>query len=390
MNVGDLLELETEAGLAQGGEAVARAPDGRVLFVRGAAPSESVRARVIALDKRWGRAELDAVLRAGPARVDMLCPHADRCGGCPLAHLDVEAAAEAKLQAGLATLARIARVPPERLERAEPVWKQPFEGARSRARFAVQQGRVGFREARSHGVAVIEHCRTLEPALEAARVELMHTTGTGEISAVTDGEQVSLQSEPGLGLPETTARVHTDGRALEVRDPAGLRSVRPDLFQQAGHRGNAALLEWLADRLPSGDHALELYAGSGNFTRLLAARFERVTAVEAHREAAELGRSGSPPHVTWRIGDAGRTLKKLPAPDLVLVDPPRAGLDAAVRRYLQAVVPGEIWYVSCDVGTLARDTRALAEAGLQPDSIAAFDLYPGTAHLEWVLRFRPA
>lgn len=388
MKVGDRLELVTERRLAQGGDGLARAPDGRVVFVRGAAPDERLSVEVTEVAKRHGRAKLLEVIAPGPDRVRSPCPYVDRCGGCPLLFLPPERAAALERAAGLATLERVGRVARESLDRALPVWTQAFPGARTRARFAVANGAVGFREARGHRVAEVDRCLALHPALERARRALEGTRGIGEVAAVTDGVRVSLRAAPGLALPPLPEGVHPDGRDLRVEDLAGSRTVRPELFDQASHAGNAALLGFLAERLPRGARAVELYAGSGNFTRLLAPRFEAVVAVEVHRPAAELGRRHTPAHVRWRVGEAGRQIRTLPAADLVLVDPPRAGLEPAVRRWLADRPPPELWYVSCDVATLARDARALGEAGLLPIVIAPFDLYPGTAHLEWVVGFR--
>ncbi len=378
-----ILELTTEGRLAQGGEAVARAPDGRVVFVRGAAPFERVRARVTETKPRFLRAVLEACLDPSPVRVTPPCSHFGDCGGCATQHIEPGAAAEAKLQAGLETLARVGGV---RLE-SVPLWRGPALGGRTRARFAVEGGKVGFRAAGSHRVVRIDHCPILHPALDAARATIAELAagGAGEVEVVTNGERVAASSSAHLyGLEGLEHRGLGPGPLLGA-DRAGPRYLAPELFSQASLLGNDALLEAVQAELPSqGRFALELYAGSGNFTRLLAARFERVVAVEGAAEAVRLGRRLGLASVQWRVGpverEGGRALAE--RPDLVLVDPPRAGLPPALRS---AAFP-RLLYVSCDVGTLARDVAALS-AHSELSSLRAFDLYPHTPHLEWLAVF---
>lgn len=386
-----MIELETEAWLATGGEAVARHPDGRVVFVRGAAPKERLQARIVDSKPRFARAEVDTVLGPGPDRVVPDCPVADRCGGCGLLHLERDAELTQKHHAGLDTLTRVGRLEPALLD-AAPLWAGRAEGVRMRARLAVRGSAVGFRAARSHDVVPVDRCRALDPALESVRIalseQLRRSSGrrrSAEVSLVTDGVAVSGFVSPpeALALP-AGVRMDTE---LPVEDRAGSRWLHPRLFSQATEEGNAALLAALEAALPRhGGVAVELHAGSGNFTRLLVARFERVVAVEIAPEAVALGRRCAP-QADWIVGADDRDWQES-APDLLLVDPPRTGLSASTRAAVIRARPKTMLYISCDVGTLARDLRALRENQFSVQSLAAFDLYPRTPHLEWMAALR--
>lgn len=398
--MGERRELRTGARLATGGEAVARAADGRVVFVRGAAPGEDVEAVLTEVRRRFARAEVVRVISPGAHRISPPCPHQSTCGGCPLMHLEPEAEARGKLEAGLDTFARIGRLPARALSEVS-LWRGAAEGARTRARVAFEADRVGFREARSHRVADIDRCLALHPALERAREVLAAALrarpprenrgerfGVLEVELITDGENVALRLPPELAdlAPRLeSAGLRTGPEPLETSDAAGRLLLRPEVFAQASLTGNAALIEEVERALPaSGRLALELYAGSGNLTRLLAARFERVVAVEVSEPAVALGRRLGLRNVEWRVG-AASSLDGALRPELVLVDPPRAGLEPAVRALLSERLPPRLVYVSCDVGTLARDARGLIEASARVERLVALDLYPRTPHLEWVL-----
>jgi 23S rRNA (uracil1939-C5)-methyltransferase len=141
-----------------------------------------------------------------------------------------------------------------------------------------------------------------------------------------------------------------------------------------------------------GERAIDLYCGVGLFTLPLAQRFAHVTGVEASRTALRYARSNlSDAHLTnaefecAKVSDWLRTNASQSEPvDLLLLDPPRAGAEEDAIRSIIALAPRRIAYVSCDPATLARDLKYLIEAGYRLDSLAAFDMFPQTHHVETV------
>jgi len=363
--------LETEARIALGGEAIAHAPDGRVVFVTGAAPEEQVEVEITEDTRRFLRARVVRVVRPGAARVDPRCKHFAVCGGCALQHLDGAVQREAKNQAFIETLRRIGRVDPGAIV-VEPPWGGAVYGYRSRTRLAFDRGRLGYRAKKSNAIVDVGECPILAPALEAAvlRTRLaIPSRARGEVELMLAGDHVIANSDVELGPIEGV--VFTP----EASD-----------FRQSNLPGNDALIETIESWLtpPFQRSVIELYAGSGNLTRSLAKSAKSVLAVEASR--APLARAVLPSHVDRRAQAAERAVSELVRAgarfDAALADPPRTGLDATLPAGLAKLGIEALLMVSCDPATFARDVARLAQQGLHLTRARLFDFYPQTGHAE--------
>ena len=155
--------------LAAGGEGIAHAPDGRVVFVPASAPGDRARVRVVETHAKWLRAELLEVEAPGPGRVEPRCPLVGRCGGCAWQHLDYATQRQAKAAILRDALERIGglALPGE----VEVVASPPF-AYRGRARIGTARGVVGYRRLRSHTLEPTAACPVLVPALEEALAKL--------------------------------------------------------------------------------------------------------------------------------------------------------------------------------------------------------------------------
>ena len=381
------LELSTELYLAAGGQAVARAPDGRVVFVEGAAPEERVVAVITKDNPRFLRARVERVVEASDDRVEPKCPHFTKCGGCSLQHVSTQAQLRSKVDALRTTLRKIGGT---EAGRVLPPWSGPAYGYRSRARWAVAgDGRLGYRQARGRRVEPVEACPVLFPALQTVLPALRVEGAAGrELNVVTDGQRVvAAWSErdvtpvdhPGVEWAQPVAAVAPGLEADGVR-------LHPSVFSQANPAGNRALraqlAEWMQRWTPV-SLAVELYAGHGNFSLVLAEHASTVRTFEASSDAVELAQRVVPEHVQAEHRTAEDALAGLDGvADVVLVDPPRAGLSAEVIRGIARVASRGIVYISCDPATFARDAGRLAAAGWRLDEVRLFDLYPQTAHAE--------
>ena len=401
MNQVVVVEVES---LAPGGDAAGRQPDGRVVFVPLAAPGERAQVQIVREKERVAWGELVAVERAGPDRVAPPCPLFGACGGCQWQHVTLAAQQQAKR-----TIVQRALAAPGAGVAVEPVVaaSPPF-GYRDRAKAGVGQGAaprpVGFRARRSHDVVDVPSCplfsRALDAAWPAVRALAAHLPAGAEIDLQAGAE----------GVQVNVAQVDATGAAVARRDSDGLRSAGvagfsvggklvwgvaevdvseaggPPLrvpaggFAQVGRAGNRHLVDLvLAAVGVNPGVVLELYAGSGNFTRHLTAMATRVCACERDPGAVARGRRAAP-RAEW----SG------PIPDLVadvvVLDPPREGADApnlaAAMRARRRIV-----YVSCDPQTLSRDARRIAAAGFRLTRALAVDLMPQTFHVEVVAIF---
>ncbi|MGB9030141.1 MAG: 23S rRNA (uracil(1939)-C(5))-methyltransferase RlmD [Acidobacteriaceae bacterium] len=413
-----------------GGSGLARA-DGKAVFVPFTLPGETVEAGIVADKGGFATAELQSVLDPSPMRAQPQCPYFGQCGGCHYQHAIYEAQVEMKRAILRETLerARIREIPDIEAVTAEPL------GYRNRIRLHVQANPFSlcYKLRKSHTNFPVTTCPIAAPALQGAietlrgegqslalaafvtEVELFCTpdessllvsfwTGRsgGEAKAFLDKTSPRLlQSLPeiqGIGMfamerGRTTTRLLAYSGADSLFYPSGPRRYRVSLasFFQV----NRYLIEPLVQLVIAGETggtAWDLYAGVGLFSLPLAETFSGIIAVESSPSAVRDLRENLR-GATHRVvaSDTAAFLRQAlqrgqPAPDLVVVDPPRAGLLRDVTTALGKIRPRKITYVSCDPATLSRDLAALLESGYRLRKMHLLDLFPQTYHIESVTR----
>ncbi len=401
--VGDRFEV-TVGPVAHGGHCVAR-HEGRVVFVRHAIPGERVLVEVTEdRHAKYCRADAVEVLEAHPERVERPCPYSGpgRCGGCDWQH--VTPAHQRRLKADVVAeqFARLAGlevdVAVEELPGGPLRW-------RSRARFAVDRsGRPGLHPHRSRAVLPLADCPiTMEPAAEAVLGRTWAGAGAVDVAVDSEGAITTTRLDR-RGHPQSTRVVPAgEHRAVEASGRAARRAWDRD-WQVEGtgfwqvHPGAAdALVGAVAGyaAMMSGERVLDLYAGVGLFGGSLASavgpegRVVCVESDEAACAAADANLADLPQAEVWQ-GDVdaeglAELLEELGgAPDVVVLDPPRAGAGAAVSRLLAGTGARAIVYVACDPAALARDVAAFLAAGYRLAGVRGFDAFPMTAHVECV------
>ncbi|MEW6365580.1 MAG: class I SAM-dependent RNA methyltransferase [Acidobacteriota bacterium] len=426
------LRLRVEKVVA-GGYGLARQPlTGETVLVPFVLPDETIEVRKTYQEKgvKWARAE--HLLEPNPHRREAPCPYYGDCGGCDLQHADYAYQIEIKGGALLETLRRVGRVD---WHGPVTVVRSPEFGYRIRAtlKAAWPGGRldIGFYRNRSRVVCAVERCLLLVEPLNACLPHLKCTLETralgrmGEIDALSTDEGVLLwlrtDREPPTGLVRDLARIPGCAGVGIVRDAGGRSAHRivqragkdravlrvgrhaylasPTCFFQANRFMHQALLDALDAVLPtSGRLALDLYCGAGFFTQHLGDRFETVVGVEENADAIRLARDAAEAagmgglrflavDVCASLRDPGMT----GSPDVVVVDPPRAGLasDGSLIEYLGSMRPPLLVYFSCEPSTLARDLGRLRASGFQLVDLRAFDMFPQTHHLEAMAVLRP-
>ncbi len=411
----ELLELQVGA-IAGGGGCVARAPDGKVVFVRHSLPGERVRARVTAATSSFLRADAVEVLSSSPDRVAPPCSRAGpgRCGGCDFQHVDLGAQRRLKAARITELLGQIAGL--ERDVAVEAVQGDDSGlGWRTRVRLAVDRnGQAGFRQHRSHRVERVDVCPVASPEIGATGVLRARWPGTAELEVVTgatsgaDGTAAVVSVTPRghapRRLPALDAGLVVQGKVR--RNPgavfmeAGGRTYRVSagVFWQA-HRGAAeTLLTAVLDAIGDCEAAtiVDLYAGAGLFAVALADKVGpegTVLAIERDRRAcADARHNGADlPHL---VVDQTEVSPELVAtgigrPSVVVLDPAREGAGLSVMRALAGLAPTlrRVVYVSCDAASFSRDARVLLDQRWTLASLQAFDIFPMTEHVELVASF---
>jgi len=412
LTAGQILTLSVDKPAA-GGRMIARL-DGQVVLVGGAIPGERVQARIDRIGK--------GVAFAGTVGVDE--PSADRraafadpsCGGCTYSHIAYPRQLEIKSQVIADAFARIGRLV---LPSVVAVKASPEQGYRMRARLHVRGGRFGFFREGTHDLCDARATQQLLPdtcdALDRL-AEAVRSTGTDIVQGVELAENVAADERV---VHLDTSRP-PDARLLEiVRSAKGLTpppfvtdtlAIGDATLTLRRHalsffQGNRFLLRDLVahvvERVPVGGTVADLYAGAGLFAvsaavvrgaRVVAVEGDRMAAEDLHANAQAAGGQLTTAHqpVEDFLARFPRVMSKLWRPltiETVIVDPPRTGMSREALDGVLAVRAGRMVYVSCDVATLARDARRIADAGYTIARADGFDMFPNTPHVETVVVF---
>jgi len=370
--------------------------------------------RILEDRSRYARGSLEVLLEPGAGRTQPRCPAFGLCGGCSWQHLDY--ASQVQTKAGILRDA-LARIGGVRLSGLPAMTSSPRSyGYRSRTRVLMGAGdRVGYRSRRSRELCPVDRCPVLDPALERALVRLGAQArsnaagGEGSPAATARCRPRSREAEVewelvvGAGGALRVAPLHAGGEQarLELRYGRERIGISPGVFAQ----GNASLFEALADAVTGaacrppvgpgsgaaaapGSSLIELFSGAGFLTLPLARRFARVVAMESHPAAVRDLRLNLRESGLDRVEVISERVERgLPAlcgqrPDVVVLDPPRAGLARGAVANLAALAAPRIVYLSCHPATLARDVAELSRASYRLVHVEGFDVFPQTPHVE--------
>lgn len=380
--------FEVEVGpVAHGGHCVAR-HDGRVVFVRHALPGEKVIAAVT--EDRGGsfcRADAVEILEPSPERVPPPCPVAvpGGCGGCDWQHAT-----------GVQQRALKAAVVAEQLHRLAgvdtPVEVEELPGGllrwRTRVRLAVGgDGRAGFRAHRSHRVVAVDDCPIAARGTVAAVLDRKWTPGA-ELEVTVDANARTLVTEH---VPGRRPRAIMGGDIATERAAGREWRLATEGFWQAHPDAADLYAEVVAGWAGAepGACGWDLYSGVGLFAAVLAEQVGpqgTVIAVDSARGVAEdsVASLADLPQVRVFAGRVEKVLAgaDLPAPRVVVLDPPRKGAGRTVVESIAARRPSRVIYVACDPAALARDVATFTANGYRLAAIRAFDAFPMTHHIE--------
>ncbi|GIU43985.1 23S rRNA (uracil(1939)-C(5))-methyltransferase RlmD [Shewanella algidipiscicola] len=403
---------------------------GKIVFVPGALPGETVTAQLIEQKKRFAKAKLLRIDVASNHRVASGCAFYGQCGGCDLQHLALPMQRENKQQALVNLLDKMGQA--QALQLAEPLVGEAW-GYRRKARLATQYQRdsktlsLGFRALASNQVVAIDQCPVLAPALSQLiapltlclnTLEAKRSLGHVELVAVESANMVVLRITQALSDADI-ARLRAFGVEHCVRlvlldehghidnldgdtslpyyrlDDGSQLGFAPGNFIQVNADVNRNMvkqaIEWL-DIKPT-ERVLDLFCGVGNFTIALAKAGAQVVGVEgvpamvatAKDNAVANGVSG----VEFYHADLSADLSEQPwlgQIDKLLLDPARAGAFESLQ-WLKQMKPKAVLYVSCNPVSLARDSQQLLKQGYRLQKLGLIDMFPQTHHIEAMALF---
>ena len=419
--------------------------DGCAVFVPNAIQGEKCNIRIEKAQKTWAAGKITELLEKSPHRVNRACPVAKLCGGCDFHHMDYEEETRLKADRVKQALQRLAGESVDDL----PILSAPTcESYRNKAQYPVssQKGRcyAGFFRAGTHQVVENDRCLILPKESDLVKKIVIDYVNHYRISAYDEtthkgllrhiyvrkgwvsGEILVCLSINGKSLP------HTDDLIRRLQAVPGFATLvlsvntkkgntvlgdefitlygpgyiedtlcgltfrlSPRSFYQVNHHQAERLYEAAIAQaqITKDDLVLDLYCGVGTITLAMAKAAGKVIGVEiveqAVQDAKENALRNGIENAEFFCGDAGAAALELERqgirPDVVVVDPPRKGLNADTIEALSKMQPRRIVYVSCDPATMARDVALLKERGYKLLNAQAADLFPRCAHVESIV-----
>lgn len=418
--------------IVYGGEGLGRLADGRAVFVPFVLPGEKVQIELTEEKARFARGLANVWLQTSADRIAAECPYFSVCGGCHYQHMPYELQLETKLETLRDQLSRIGGVDATKVSEitASP---QPWAYRNQIQMQLNEDGEMGYVRADYQGIVAIQSCPIAMQGLNELldKLELDPESGISRVSFREDsfGERfILLEGEDELP-PEMTIELdaslgylnsHQHYYQLAGNDQLHYQilgkelSLSPESFFQVNTPMAELLVEHVVKLVEQSKpyNLLELYSGAGLFSVFLAEKVSHLIAIESAPSACFdfANNLDAFDNVSLYEGPVEQVLPELiknlnfdtrhrassnvvddrnnEKPDLVLLDPPRAGLHPKALDALVKLAPQNIIYVSCDPSTLARDLKRLTQHDYEVETIQAFDMFPQTYHVETIVGIR--
>jgi len=394
--------------LTYGGDAMGRLDNGRAVFVPFGLPGERVRVRLVQEKKNFARAELLEVLEPSLQRIQAKCVHFGECGGCHYQNLPYEAQLEAKTEILRDQLQRIGKIENPQVN---PMVECPNPwNYRNHVQFHLtQDGDLGYVDVSGNMLIPITECHLPNGPISALwpQLEFEADTPINRVSLRTGADDdlmlilVSDELEaPELELEAGISVVHLtedDALVMAGEDHIVMQILGRNFRVSAGSffQVNTVMAEnmvqYILKKLPlPAPTIFDVYCGVGLFSAFLAPKCQRLIGIEASPSACEdfAVNLDEFDHVELYEGAVEDVITHLEAEQaIVLLDPPRAGVDKVALDAIRNLAPRIIAYVSCDPSTLARDAARLITGGYRLIDVTPFDLFPQTYHIESISLF---
>jgi 23S rRNA (uracil1939-C5)-methyltransferase len=421
--------------LVYGGDGLGRLPadengPGKTVFTPFVLEGESVEIALTEQKRSFARGQIKEIVEASAHRVEAPCPYFQRCGGCHYQHADYAHQLEIKAEILRETLRRTAKIelPCELQTHSASPWKY-----RNRTRFKLRHApefAIGYYKFASHELQPVEQCPISSDQINRALAALWQSGREGKLAGIEeielfangDDTQMLVELYVAAGTQRSEARRLVESAQLLMPEIAGVAAFPAALGEspkpvaaigsgfltyetkRGAYRVNTGAFfqvnRFLLDELVSivlppglsGSCALDLYAGVGLFSMLLAESFPQVRSVEMSQTSTGNLSDNCPQNVevvqatteAYLNHAEGKSRGIKQKPDLIIVDPPRAGLSERVVAALVKLNAPRVTYVSCDPATLARDLAGLTKAGYRIAEAHWLDMFPQTFHIESV------
>ena len=419
--------------------------DGCAVFIPNAVAGERIKLRIEVAKKNWAAGKIVEILERSPHRINRECPVAKLCGGCDFWHIDYEEETRLKAERVRNCLNRLGG---ENLDSVPILAAPTCHGYRNKAQYPVaakkNRAYAGFFKAGTHEVVENERCLILPEETDAVKAVVMDYVNHNHVSVydevahkgllrhiyvrrgavskqilvclVINGRSIPkahelvarLKKIPGfttlvLSINTKKGNAVLGDEFLTIHGPGYIEDtlcglnfrLSPRSFYQVNHHQAQRLYEAAISQaeITKNDTVLDLYCGVGTITLAMASAAGKVIGVEVIPQAVEDAKDNAArngiENAEFFCGDAGQAALELERKgiqaDVVIVDPPRKGLNAATIEALARFAPRRIVYVSCDPATLGRDVALLKERGYAVKNAMAADLFPRCSHVESIV-----
>jgi len=383
------------------GKGIAR-NNGIPIFIDGALPNETVKIDIIKEKKKFCEAKTVEIISKNPNRAEPKCPYYKECGGCNIMHMNYPQQLEFKENKVKEVLNKFTG-----FENVKNIISTDQFYYRNKVTLKVKQD-IGYYKEKSYEIVSIENCliadekinniisKIKEIKLEDVTEIVIRTSKTENMAVFYGGKDIYVDIDK-LDIIDNIIFINDNvnikkGKGYIEEDINGIKFViSPTSFFQVNTNGMINLYNKVLEyaKLKGTENLLDLYCGTGTIGIYLAKYCKKVFGIEINKEAIKDAIKNKElnnlDNINFQAGDVKDVLKKNNfVPDIIVVDPPRAGLDAKVIEEIKSLSPDKLIYVSCDVVTLARDLKLLND-NFNIIECTPVDMFPNTHHVENVV-----
>ncbi len=402
-SVGRKLKIEK---MVAGGYGLAR-ENGKIYLVKGAYTGEDVNVSIEKVDHDLALCKVERVNVPISERQNPVCEHFGKCGGCEWMDVNYKSQLRYKKEIFTDQMKHIAKID---IDEPNIISTKPY-GYRNKAEFVIEKGKIGYYGKQSHDFVEVKKCPIIEDALNDVKDglkdydlrgfdHLVIREGNGKKMAIFISK--SERKVPDADVDElimlvNERRVVIAGRQIVKKGNGyldvninGMKYIVPaKAFFQVSYEGAEILSSKVKTYAGKGRKLLDLYCGVGFFTLKLAENFVDLDGIESSPSSVKAAQKNAAINGISNVHFFTSRAENFKPEDhdVIMADPPRTGLDKAVRESIIKSKPDKFVYVSCDVTTFARDSNELIQKGYKIEDVTLVDLFPQTHHFEIVSSF---
>ena len=383
--------------------------DNMAVFVNDTVPGDECEVKITKKKKSYALADLKKIITPSPYRIDPVCSHFGKCGGCAIMNLSYEKQLDEKCSIINNAMKRIGKFNDFKLDKITGC-TNAFE-YRNKIVFAMKNGSFGFYENKTHTIIPVDRCFLADKSFsDIAASAAQFADGSIFIRQGAKGKAVDIKCGCNTDIHGLCSAILNADRTVEsifinnkcvygkntiIAGILGLKfEVSPQSFLQVNYEMTEKLYKCALDfaNLDKTGSVIDIYCGIGTISLAAAVKAKNVTGVEIVPQAIENARRNA--HINdiknaeFFADSAEKIVPELIEnglrPDVVILDPPRKGSDEKTISSIISANPQRIVYVSCDPATLARDCAKFCEEKYKIEKAQAFDMFPQTMHVETV------